>query len=168
MRERDAIKTLDALAGSTPLISACGSGEAPDAPPSIDTLVFMMMGNRSYDHYLGSRSLLKGLPGDGLLGSMSNPDLAGQDVPLWLATGDDMCATRRIIGTRRTRSGTAARTTAFSRCTLHQGGHGQNATEALQYMLRSLVFSLLAGTLPNITTPSCSKVYARLLAPCVL
>ncbi len=61
----------------------------PDAAPPptpdqllapIDTFVILCMENRSYDHYLGARKLLEGLPGDGLSATMKNPDPAGHDV----------------------------------------------------------------------------------------
>jgi phospholipase C len=47
------------------------------------------MENRTYDHYLGSRSLLEGKPGDGLVEGMMNPDLAGNPVPI--VRSDDPC-----------------------------------------------------------------------------
>jgi len=94
MKRRDAIKALGALAGATSmsrLLAACGSDE-DGAEPGIDTFVFMMMENRTYDHYLGARAL-EGLPGDGLVATMSNPDLMGVDVPIFAASGevDTMC-----------------------------------------------------------------------------
>jgi phospholipase C len=47
---------------------------------AIDTVVVLCMENRSFDHYLGARSLLEGLPVDGLTAKMKNPDREGRDV----------------------------------------------------------------------------------------
>jgi phospholipase C len=77
LNRRDALKVMGALAGAAtvgPRLSGCGD----DAPGGrISTIVVLMMENRSYDHYLGSRSLLDGKPGDGLVAGMSNPDMDG-------------------------------------------------------------------------------------------
>jgi len=79
MRRREAIKTMGALAGAAvlPKVVGCG-GESP-----ITHMVVVMMENRSYDHYLGARSLLEGRPGDGLIASMSNPGVAKPTVPVF-------------------------------------------------------------------------------------
>src|SRR5689334_3359952 len=85
---RDALKAFGALAGTataSKLLGGCGGGAG-----RIDTLVFMMMENRSYDHYLGARSLLEGKPGNGLTAGMSNPDMSGTDIPIFANTADDM------------------------------------------------------------------------------
>ncbi len=54
-----------------------------DGPEGITTYVFMMMENRSYDHFFGSRKMLESLAGDGLVSTMTNPDLNGAPVALW-------------------------------------------------------------------------------------
>lgn len=165
MRRRDAIKTLGALAGTAgvaPLLSACGSeGRAP----GIDTFVFLMMENRSYDHYLGARSMLEGLPGDGLVPGMSNPDLSGQDVPLWQATPETMC----YHGPPHNWDASHAQWNGGLNdqfLTVHQNSHGPDNTYALQYMVREHLpvtwaladeytscdrwfASVMGGTLPN-------------------
>ena len=52
----------------------------------IDTIVVVMMENRSFDHYLGT------LPGvEGLRAGMSNPDADGRPVPIF-ELGDDVIA----------------------------------------------------------------------------
>ncbi len=87
---RDALKTLGALAGTATasrFLSGCGGLEGAG---QISTMVFMMMENRSYNHYLGSRSLLEGKPGDGLLASMANPDMNGNSIGIFAAGSDDM------------------------------------------------------------------------------
>lgn len=170
MRRRDAIKTIGALAGAAgagPLISACGSEETPAQMPGIDTLVFLMMENRSYDHYLGSRTLVEGRAGDGLTTDMSNPNLAGDAVPLWPASAgtSDQC----VLDPPHNWDASHAQwndglNDGF--LTIHQNRHGDGATEALQYMLREHVpithaladaytvcdrwfCSVMGGTLPN-------------------
>jgi len=82
---RNALKGLGATA-ALPALQACGdsdgSGGAGGAPVEpkvgITHIVVLMMENRSYDHYLGSRSMLEGLPGDGLTETISNPNLADE------------------------------------------------------------------------------------------
>jgi phospholipase C len=87
LTRREALQTLGALAAA-PLVPGCsGSG----GPGKISTQVFLMMENRSYDHYLGSRKLLEGKPGDGLTAGMSSLDKDGKPVPIWAATTDGMC-----------------------------------------------------------------------------
>jgi phospholipase C len=64
------------------------SADAPPAPSlsdaerlsAIDTVVVLCMENRSFDHYLGARSLIEGRPVDGLTAAMKNPSRDGQDV----------------------------------------------------------------------------------------
>ena len=51
-----------------------------------------MMENRSYDHWLGARGLVEGLPGDGLVAGMSNlDDRAATPVPIYPVTQDMYC-----------------------------------------------------------------------------
>jgi phospholipase C len=88
MRRRTAIKTLGALgaaAGAPRLLAGCGDDDRPEVAPGIDHLVVVMMENRSYDHFLGARSLEEGLPGDGLPAGASNLDLAGREVEVYPA-----------------------------------------------------------------------------------
>jgi phospholipase C len=89
MKRRDALKTLGGLAGMagmSKLLPACGGG-GEDGPVGITTFVYLMMENRSYDHYLGARAL-EGLGGDGLTAGMSNPDINGTAIAPF-AAGDD-------------------------------------------------------------------------------
>jgi phospholipase C len=102
---RDALKHLGAVAGAAivaPTLVGCDSssnGGTPDAstpdasPPDAGTadassadappvvgithIVVVMMENRSYDHFLGSRKLLEGKDGDGLVDGMGQTDKAG-------------------------------------------------------------------------------------------
>src|SRR5262245_47686385 len=88
MKRRDALKTiggLGAAAGMARFLPGCVSN------PNIRTYVYMMMENRSYDHYLGARSMLEGLPGDGLAATMANLDIDGNAVPIWKPGIQQMC-----------------------------------------------------------------------------
>jgi phospholipase C len=63
-----------ALAGCAPT-KGKQAGEA--APATVDTIVVVMMENRSFDHFLGSRALLEGKAENGLATGMSNADADG-------------------------------------------------------------------------------------------
>ncbi|HTE56607.1 MAG TPA: alkaline phosphatase family protein [Kofleriaceae bacterium] len=115
MRRRDALKSIGALAGAgaaSRLLLGCGDnlgaaadngGNSPDAGGNspdagapdaavvrgISTIVVVMMENRSYDHFLGARGLLEGLPGDGLVAGMANPDV--DDTPIAIYRETDYC-----------------------------------------------------------------------------
>jgi phospholipase C len=105
MRRRDALKSIGALAAASRLLPGCGDDRrnpggpdgggggdgGGDASPvrGITTMVVVMMENRSYDHYLGARSLLEGLPGDGLTADMSNPDV--DETPISIYRETDFC-----------------------------------------------------------------------------
>src|SRR5690349_8121512 len=93
MKRRDALKTiggLGAAAGMARFLPGCGGG-GEDGPNGITTYVYMMMENRSYDHYLGARSMLEGKPGDGLTAAMRNPDLTGTAIAPWTPNKQQMC-----------------------------------------------------------------------------
>ncbi len=91
---RTALKGLGASLG-LPLLKGCG----PDvpAPPvtfealreRIDTVVILMMENRSFDHVLGALSLEEGRTDiDGLTALHANPDQDGNPVVVFPATID--------------------------------------------------------------------------------
>ena len=98
---RSALKGLGAVA-MAPLLPGC---PIPDPEPSplppteitpallrerIDTVVVLMMENRSFDHYLGALSLTEGRNDvDGLQGGMSNPHPDGGEVEIHPA--DQFC-----------------------------------------------------------------------------
>jgi phospholipase C len=98
MKRRDALKTIGGIAGAAGLarlLPACGDGD-DGGPVGITTYVYLMLENRSYDHALGARSLLEGLPGDGLRASMFNLDTNGQPVPVYAALSDHGSATPTV------------------------------------------------------------------------
>ena len=90
---RGALKTLGA-ATLAPILPGCPSApEEPSTPPveltddlireRIDTVVVLMMENRSFDHFFGALSLLEGREDvDGLTEGMSNPHPLGGTVEI--------------------------------------------------------------------------------------
>ncbi len=78
---RQALRYIGGATGAlcTPaLLSACGSSSSSssDLQPEeldIETVVFVMMENRSFDHYFGALSLEEGRAVDGLRSGLSNP-----------------------------------------------------------------------------------------------
>lgn len=91
MNRRDAIKALGTALGAasaSKLLAACGDNAGAGAEVGITHYVFMMMENRSYDHYFGARALIEGRGGDGLTADMANPDLDGN--PVGIFEGDPM------------------------------------------------------------------------------
>jgi phospholipase C len=78
-----------------PLGSACddpGTLSPDELLASIDTIVVVMMENRSFDHYFAARKLVEGHELLGLDGSETNPDGAGNPIgvfPLELFVIDD-------------------------------------------------------------------------------
>ena len=71
-------------------VEDCGSGTMGLSPEEllaeIDTIVVVMMENRSFDHYFGSATFLEGLGVDGLTGRETNPRLDGTAVPVFAMT----------------------------------------------------------------------------------
>lgn len=163
MRRRDALKTLGALAGSayaSKLLSACSNSDSGQ----IDTIVFMMMENRSYDHYLGSRSLVEGLAGDGLLASMSNLDGAGNEVPVFVSGNDDV---EQCVPNDPPHGWDASRVQfgggvndGFVRA--HEARHGIGAIEPMAYMLREHI--PVTHALADAYT-SCDRWFGSILGP---
>lgn len=80
---RDFLRALGATAAA-----GCRPGDDTDGAPiagSIETVVLVMMENRSYDHVLGSRSLVEGLEVDGLRADMTNLTADGTPIAPWLS-----------------------------------------------------------------------------------
>jgi phospholipase C len=86
VKRRDFVKSIGAL-GAAGLLPACGDHDTP----GIRHVVYLMMENRSYDHWLGARGMIEGLPGDGLRAGMSNADANGVVVPSFPATPAAYC-----------------------------------------------------------------------------
>lgn len=78
---RDALKGAAAAAAVScgPRGSSDGREDSGSAvtPGSVDTVVMIMMENRSFDHWFGARAMLEGAPVDGLSADMVNLDNDG-------------------------------------------------------------------------------------------
>jgi phospholipase C len=83
---RQALRRIGAFTGAaalSPFLAGCGSDDGSGGsggallPEELDieTIIVVMMENRSFDHYFGSLSLLEGLAVDGLQPGFSNPRL---------------------------------------------------------------------------------------------
>ncbi len=163
MKRRDAIKALGTIAGAASMskfLSACAN-DSEDGPTGITTMVFMMMENRSYDHYLGSRSLA-GKPGDGLSEGLSNPDLDGNDIAPWPATEDTFCIEPdppHGWSSSRTQFNGGANDGFLL---AHQPGHGVGFNEPMQYMTPEQV-PVHTALADNYT--SCDRWFGSVLGP---
>lgn len=90
LNRRDTLKSLGAAAAATMSVGCGKDSDEPAAPPledfdlireRIDTVVVLMMENRSFDHYFGALSLEEGRTDvDGLTAAISNPHPDGSDV----------------------------------------------------------------------------------------
>src|SRR5688572_9530917 len=139
MRRRDALKTIGGLAGAASMakfLPACGGGD--DGPVGITTYVYVMMENRTYDHVLGARKLM-GMAGDGLTAGMTQPNINGTQVPLFVPDND-----ARLCVPSDPPHGWDASHAAFNNGAMdgflreHQKDHGDNIAEidAIQYLTR--------------------------------
>ncbi|HVK74119.1 MAG TPA: alkaline phosphatase family protein [Kofleriaceae bacterium] len=148
MRRRDALKTLGAMAGAAGaarLLPGCDDGDGgipPDGPvvypAGIHNIVYVMMENRSYDHQLGARAL-QGLPGDGLMAGMSNPDTAGTEIPIFEAglTDRDLCVPDPPHSWPRSHE-QFANGTNRGFVVAHQGAHRNTSLiDPMQYLVRA-------------------------------
>ncbi|MCE9573581.1 MAG: alkaline phosphatase family protein [Deltaproteobacteria bacterium] len=134
---RDALKSLGALAGAATasrILPACGADTEYPA-----TIVVMMMENRSFDHFFGSRKLVEGKGSDGLVAGMKNPNRLGVDVGIWPATEDTLCVIDPPHGWDAARVQLAGGAcTGFLQA--HQDDHNSDtAIEPMQYLLREHV-----------------------------
>ena len=87
MKRRDALKTIGGLGAAAALARVLPSCKSDNGGPvGITTYVYMMMENRSYDHYFGARTT-----GDGLPAGTVNLDSTGTPVPSFIPTVDQMC-----------------------------------------------------------------------------
>jgi phospholipase C len=81
---RTVLKSMGAMAMS-PLLVRCSDKPRPLAE-TIDTVVFLMQENRSFDHYFGTLSLDEGRVVDGLTADMFNPTSAGDPIGVYAET----------------------------------------------------------------------------------
>jgi len=99
VNRRDALKGLGAAVASPLVATGCDLGETPPDPlpevtpelirERIDTVVFLVMENRSFDHFFGALSLAEGRTDvDGLVEGMSNPRPDGEEVAVFPAERD--------------------------------------------------------------------------------
>ena len=143
MKRRDALKTIGGLAGTAGLarfLPGCGSDD--DGPVGITTYVYLMMENRSYDHFLGARAL-EGLGGEGLKPGLMNLTLDGQPIAPFPAP-DDRGAAVATVCDPDPPHGWAAAHAQFNNgamdgfVTQHQTDHGNltSLVEPMKYMTR--------------------------------
>ncbi|HEY1813850.1 MAG TPA: alkaline phosphatase family protein [Kofleriaceae bacterium] len=90
INRRDAIKRIGGLAGAAAMAKYLPACHSDNGPVGITTWVYMMLENRSYDHYLGARALM-GKGGDGLQATFSNPDLNGNPVAPFEPNVNQLC-----------------------------------------------------------------------------
>jgi phospholipase C len=81
---RTVLRSLGAMAMS-PLLVRCGGKPRP-LVESIDTVVHLMLENRSFDHYFGTWSLDEGKNVDGLVAGMSNQTSTGEVITAYPET----------------------------------------------------------------------------------
>jgi phospholipase C len=134
MKRRDALKTiggLGAVAGAAAFLPSCGS-----EPGAITTYVYMMMENRSYDHFFGARAMLEGKGGDGLTEAMVNHDGTGTPIAPWTPTKEQLCDLDPPHGwTASHLQWNNGLNDGF--ITEHQKDHGPGAIEPMQYVTRT-------------------------------
>jgi len=179
---RDVLKAGLALGTAAAAIEGCGSGgnnrcpagpapvpSAPDGSPAaaaqaalagIDTVVVVMLENRSFDHLFGGLRLDPGYPGakqiDGLDGSESNPDPAGGRVAVNVASG---------VSTLDPKHDWASSHSAFdggSNDGFIQVNAGANQAEAMSYHTRETA-PLLFGLADQYTV--CDRWFASVMGP---
>lgn len=140
MKRRDALKTIGAMAGAAGaarVLPGCG-GDGDSLSPGIHHVVVVMMENRSYDHLLGARKL-EGLGGDGLVAGMSNMNMAGETVPIYSGTFDDLCVADPPHGWSASRNQFASGANSGF-VIAHEASHGAGVVPApMQYLTRDLV-----------------------------
>lgn len=172
MKRRDALKTLGALAGTAGLarvlpfgaLTGCGgeSQTEQELPSRGETLVVLMLENRSYDHVLGARAL-EGLPGDGLRPGMKNLDLAGRPIEPFPATRQSLCDIDPPHGwTAAHNQWNGGANDGF--VTAHQRAHGNSPTaiEPMQYQTRETM--PITWALADAYT-TCDRYFCSVMGP---
>jgi phospholipase C len=161
MKRRDALKTIGGLAGAASLaklVPGCGDGD--DGPDGITTYVYLMLENRTYDHVFGARKL-EGLPGDGLRPGMTQPDLDGNPVALYVPSGLEECALDpdHLWDPSHAQWNNGAMD-GFLR--VHQTLYSRAAKESLQYQTRNEM--PVSWALADAYT-SCDRWFASVMGP---
>jgi phospholipase C len=122
----------------------------------------MLMENRSFDHFMGSRQLVEGIACDGLVAGMTNPDLSGAAIAPWVVTTDTECVIDPPHGWddgRMQLDGGAC--DGFVK--VHQTAHNSpTAIEPMQYQVRSNVPTCYALA-DNYTL--CNRWFCSVLGP---
>jgi phospholipase C len=90
MNRRDALKTIGGLAGAATLGKFLPGCNSDGNPVGITTYVYLMLENRTFDHVFGARKLM-GMPGDGLVMTMSNRNMAGTEIKVYEAPAAELC-----------------------------------------------------------------------------
>jgi phospholipase C len=162
INRRDAIKTIGGLAGMaslSKLLSGCSGDNG--GPSGITTYVFVMLENRSYDHYLGARKLI-GLPGDGLTAAMRNNDVNGIPIAPYEPAKDKMCDPDPPHGWDELRiSWNNGACDGFVKA--HQMAHSSTTlTDPMQYMTRTQL--PISWALADAYT-SCDRWFCSLMGP---
>ena len=138
MRRRDALKTIGGLAGAATLgkfLPACGD-DGNDAV-GITTYVYLMLENRTYDHMFGARKLM-GMPGDGLVATMSNRDSSGTEVKVYESPTADQCVADPPHGWDPShRQYNGGMMDGF--ITEYEADHGAGVNDVMQYLTRTHV-----------------------------
>ncbi|MDB4955920.1 MAG: phosphoesterase [Myxococcales bacterium] len=163
INRRDAIKTIGGLAGMaglSKLVPGCGSND--NGPTGITTYVFLMLENRSYDHYFGARKLLEQLPGDGLTSTMKNLDVNNVPIAPYEPTRDKMCDPDPPHGwTELHNSWNNGACDGFVKS--HQLDHSSTTlTDPMQYMTRTQL--PISWALADAYT-SCDRWFCSLMGP---
>lgn len=161
MKRRDALKTMGAMAGAVAgarFLPGCGGEDA--LPPGIDHLVCVMLENRSYDHFLGARSLI-GLPGDGITATMSNPNMAGDEVTVYEAMTGNLCVADPPHGWDAAHASFAGgANNGF--LVAHEQSNGVGQTGVMEYLTRAQV--PVSWALADAYT-SCDRYFCSVMGP---
>jgi phospholipase C len=158
MKRRDALKTIGGLAGAASLARLLPACSSSDPPP---TIVYMMMENRSYDHWFGARKMIEGLPGDGLTAGTALLDMNGKRVALYEPDRNSECDLDPPHGWDTLRASfNSGKNDGF--LVQHQLQHGPNAIEPMQYLTRTQL--PVSYALADAYT-SCDRWFCSMMGP---
>src|ERR1700733_3626799 len=90
INRRDAIKRIGQFAGAAAMAKYLPACHSDNGPVGITTWVYMMLENRSYDHYLGARAMM-GKGGNGSPTTYTNMDLNGNVVAPFEPNVNQLC-----------------------------------------------------------------------------